>query len=168
VLLSVLGCQPATSDWVKLEPPVAAPGFSLPALDGGQISLKEQGGKVVIMEYWATWCGPCRFSTPSLEVIYRRFKDRGVTALLINAGESPERIRKWAERRFTAPILLDANGEVARLYGVEGIPRLFVIDQQGRIVYDRAGYSGGLEHNLSLILTEMLANGSPASAAEHG
>lgn len=166
--LMVLGaCGPGASDWMKLDPPVAAPGFSLPTLDGGRVSLAEQRGKVVIMEFWATWCGPCRFSTPSLEAVYRKFKDRGVTVLLINAGEAPERIRKWAERRFTAPILLDEQGEAAELYSVNGIPRLLVVDQQGRIVYDHEGYSGGLEYNLGLVLTEMLAP-VPAPAPADG
>ncbi|MBI3324277.1 MAG: TlpA family protein disulfide reductase [Candidatus Omnitrophica bacterium] len=168
LVLAYAGCEPGGSDWVKLNPPVAAPGFSLPTLDGGRVSLAEQRDKVVVMEFWATWCGPCRFSTPSLDAIYRNFKDRGVTVLLINAGEPPERVRKWAEHRFAAPILLDQQGEAANLYHVEGIPRLFVIDQQGRIIYDHAGYAGGLEFNLGMILKELLANGSVPAQTPHG
>lgn len=158
-LLGSLGCQPSAPDWPRVNPPVAAPDFTLPTLDGGRVHLADYQGHVVVMEFWATWCGPCRFSTPSLEVIYRKFRNRGVVVLLINAGESPDRIRAWAARRFTAPILLDHGGVVQRLYHLEGIPRLFVIDQAGQIVYDKHGYRGGLEHNLNLILNELLATG---------
>ncbi len=117
------------------------------------------------MEFWATWCGPCRFSLPSLEVIYKRYRNRGVTVLLINDGETPEAVRKWAKRRFTAPILLDQSQEVVNRYGVTGIPRLFIVDQDGRLIYAHEGYGGGLEKNLSLILEELL---TPKSKTTHG
>ena len=83
-----------------------------------------------------------------------------MTVLLINQGETPEVVRKWAENRFTAPILLDQEGRVGRQYHVEGIPRLFIIDQEGRLVYAHEGYGGGLEHNLTLILDELLTHAS--------
>ena len=153
------GCQPSTSDWPRVTPSVPAPDFTLPTLDGGTVTLADQRGRVVIMEFWATWCPPCRYSTPSLEAIHRRYRNRGVTVLLINAGESVERIKAWAERRFTAPILLDEEGQVAQLYQVSGVPQLFVVDQDGQIVYDRSGYRGGLEHNLKVILNELLGEG---------
>lgn len=161
-LLVVAGCEPAASNWTPLEPSVPAPEFSLPALGGGRVSLSDVRGQVVIMEFWATWCGPCHYSTPSLEAIYRAYHHRGVTVLLVNAGESAEDVRAWAGQRFTAPILLDEDGQVARLYQVHGIPRLLVIDQGGQIRYDRSGYAGGLELNLKLILTDLLAEARPA------
>ncbi len=161
-LLLLAGCEPAASNWTRLEPSVPAPEFTLPALDGGTVSLSDLRGQVVIMEFWATWCGPCHYSTPSLEVIYRAYHPRGVTVLLVNAGESAEDVRAWAGTRFTAPILLDEDGRVARLYQVHGIPRLLVIDQGGQILYDRSGYAGGLELNLKLILKDLLAEVRPA------
>lgn len=84
------------------------------------------------------------------------FRNRGVVVLLINQGETAETIQRWAEKRFTAPILLDREFQVARLYGVHSIPRLFVIDQEGRIVYDKSGYRGGLESNLTAVLSRLL------------
>jgi thiol-disulfide isomerase/thioredoxin len=158
VSLLLAGCGPETisRDWHRLEPRIPAGDFTLPQLDGDAVTLSEQRGKVVIMEFWATWCGPCRYSTPSLDVIYKQYRDRGVTVLLINEGESADRVRAWAGQRFTAPILLDQAGEIGRLYHLRGIPRLFVIDQDGDIVYDHAGYRGGLEFNLKLILKELL------------
>lgn len=164
-LCVVAGCAPddITSDWHRIEPRPEAPAFTLTQLDGGEVSLADYRGKVVIMEFWATWCGPCRFSLPSLEVIYKRFRDRGVTVLMINQDEPVEMIRQWAGKRFTAPILLDQDGGVAQRYGVRGIPRLFIIDQDGRLVYAHEGYGGGLERNLSLILEALLP-----MASDHG
>jgi len=108
------------------------------------------------MEFWATWCGPCRFSTPSLDVIYRKFRDRGVMVWLINEGEASERIHRWVNGRFQAPILLDQDTRVGYRYGVQGIPQLFVVDQAGQIAYVRSGYGGGLERDLSAILNDLL------------
>ena len=160
-LLALVGCEPEgiTSDWKRLESPVPAPDFTLPQIDGGAVHFADLQGRVVIMEFWATWCGPCRFSLPSLEVIYTRYRDRGVSVLLVNEGEAADRVRAWAERRFTAPILLDQRRAVADLYRVAGIPRLFVVDQQGKIMYAHQGYGGGLEHNLTLILDDLLKSG---------
>ena len=166
LLVAVLaGCAPneITSDWHRIEPRPAAPEYSLQQLDGGMVSLSDFRGKIVIMECWATWCGPCRFSLPSLEVIYKRFEDRGVVVLLINQDEPPDKVRAWANNRFTAPILLDEGGGVAAQYGVRGIPRLFIIDGDGKLAYAHEGYGGGLERNLSLILEQLL---SPAG--DHG
>lgn len=162
--LCVAGCAPEATNWVRVEPSVAAPDFTLTQLQTGQpVRLSELRGRIVLMELWATWCGPCRFSTPSMDAIYRRYRERGVVALLVNEGEPAETVRKWVGRRFAAPVLLDLEGRVGRLYGVQGIPRLFVIDQQGRILYDRSGYRGGLERDLTAILNELLAGGPSAS-----
>ena len=162
-ILLMLGCsaEGITSDGHRVESPMPAPDFSLQQLNGSAVTLSGLQGRVVIMEFWATWCGPCRFSLPSLEVIYKRYRDRGVTVLLINDGETPEAVRKWAERRFTAPILLDQSQDVVKRYGVSGIPRLFIVDQRGQIIYAHEGYGGGLERNLSLILDGLLAANQP-------
>ncbi len=166
IALVSVGCgAPLTSEWKRLEPSVPAADFTLEQLDGGPVSLQDYRGRIVVMEFWATWCGPCRMSTPSLEVVYKRFRERGVAVLLVNAGEEPATVRKWAERRFTAPILIDQNGRVGRLYKVQGIPSLFILDQAGQIVYAESGYGGGLERNLTLILEELLK--APADA-DHG
>lgn len=167
-LLPAMGCgSPKTvgKDWQRIDPQVAAADFTLPQLAGDPVSLSDYRGRVVVMEFWATWCGPCRFSLPSLEVIYKKFRDRGVSVLLINAGESPDEIRKWAQQRYTAPMLLDRDGEAAQRFNVQGIPRLFIVDQEGRLVYAHEGYGGGLERNLGLILEQLV---SGRAKADHG
>ena len=158
VVSGMIGCTPEgiTRDWKRVEPPVEAPAFALPTLDGGTIRLSDLRGQVVIMEFWATWCGPCRGSLPSLEAVYKRNRDRGVTVLLVNQAEPVATIRKWLGKRFTAPILLDADGQLSRAYRIQSIPRLFIVDQAGRLVYEHSGYGGGLERNLRLILEDLL------------
>ena len=155
-MMLTVSCGSSTTEWRRIDPAIPAPEFTLPQLDGPRVLLSDYRGQVVIMEFWATWCGPCRFSTPSVDAIYRAYRSRGVTALLINEGESANQVRAWAKRRFVAPILLDEDGQVARQYGLVGIPRLFIVDQAGQIVYDHSGYGGGLEQNLKVILEEML------------
>ncbi len=168
-LVAICGCESDAigRDWKRIEPRVPAKDFTLPRLGGGRVQLSDLRGRIVIMEFWATWCGPCRFSLPSLDVIYRRYRDRGVTVLLLNQGEAAAQVQRWVERRFAAPILLDANGEVAARYKVDGIPRLFIVGQDGQLVYEHAGYGGGLEHNLTLIL-EALLQGHQRQAVSKG
>ena len=161
--LLIAGCGPEGigADWKRLEPRVPAVDFELPQLDGPPVKLSDYRGRVVVMEFWATWCGPCQFSLPSLEVMSKRYRDRGVSVLLINEGESAEAARKWAGKRFTSPILLDQRQEVGARYHVSGIPRLFVVDQEGRLAYAHEGYGGGLERNLKLIFEALLAPSAP-------
>jgi len=159
-LLVFIGCKPAgiSSEWERVEPPRAAADFTLPQLNGDPVSLSALRGRPVVMEFWATWCAPCRYSTPSLEAVYRRYQDRGVVVLLVNQGESAEQIRAWSGKRFTAPMLLDHDGAVAGRYGVVGIPRLFILDRDGHIIFDHSGYAGGLERNLHVILDHLLTH----------
>jgi peroxiredoxin len=158
LLLAVAGagCGAETSDWTPLPQPMAAPDFSLPRLGGGSLRLAELRGRVVLMEFWATWCAPCRYSTPSMDVTYRKFRGQGVEVLLINAGESEETVRQWAGARFAAPILLDRDGAAQAAFAVVGLPTLFVIDREGMIRYVQSGYAGGLERNLRVVLKDLL------------
>ena len=162
--LAATGCGSSAPEWPRVDPPVAAPDFTLQQLDGPTVRLSDLRSRVVVMAFWATCFGPCRFSTPSLDVIYRKFKDRGVTVLLINQGEEPDTVRRWVDGRFQAPILLDRDRQVAMRYGVQGIPRLFIVNQAGQILYARSGYGGDLERDLSAILNDLLA----APAVDHG
>ena len=166
LLVLLLGGCADSGEWTRLEPPRPAADFTLPQLDGPPITLSELRGRVVLVEFWATWCGPCQMSTPSLDVIYRRYRDKGVSVLLVNQGESADEIRAWKkQRKLQAPILMDEKMEVSRLYQVTGIPTLLIIDQAGQLLYEHGGYEGRLEHNLKLVLDQLLA---PAVPVAHG
>ena len=159
ILVAAGGCEPTdvTSDWRRIDPPIAAAPFTLPQLDGPDVTLTALRGRIVVMDFWATWCGPCRFSLPSLEVIAKRYRDRNVSVLLVNMDEDPKKVREWVEQRYTTPILLDQEGTVAEQYHVDSLPQTFVMDTEGRIVWAHGGYGGGLEATLSQILDELLA-----------
>ena len=159
------GCNTElSSDWQRINPPRPAEEFTLPQLNGPPVSLASLRGRIVIVEFWATWCGPCRSSGPSLDLISRTYKDRGVSVLLVNVGESPEQVREWVGNRYAATILLDREGLVSGSYGVSGIPRLFILNREGRILYDHGGYGGGLEQSLTLMLDKLLAEGQDTDA----
>ncbi len=156
--LFLAGCNAElSSEWQRLDPPRPVRDFTLPQLDGPEVSLASLRGRIVIMEFWATWCGPCQYSGPSLDVIYRKYKNRGVSVLLINSGQSADEVRKWAKGKYAATMLLDQSALVSGSYGVSGIPRLFILDREGRVLYDHGGYRGGLEQSLKTILDGLLA-----------
>lgn len=169
--LALAGCEPAglSSSWQRIDPPQPAPDFALQTLAGDTVRLSSFKGRIVLVEFWATWCGPCRFSTPSLDAMYRKYSEKGVSALLVNQAEEPEVVRQWAGKRFMAPILLDRQNAVGTMYQATSLPTLVVVDHEGRMVYRKEGYGGGLEAQLKIVLDELLTpQGSDPAQAEKG
>jgi len=113
-----------------------APSFKLRNIKGNYESLESYRGKVVVLNFWATWCAPCRIEMPSFEKLYRRYRSEGVTVLAITLDKNSEnKIKSFVdEYGLSFPILLDEKGEVERLYPSMTIPFTYVIDRQGRIV----------------------------------
>ena len=112
-----------------------APDFSLPTPEGKTVALTQLRGKVVFLNFWATWCPPCRVEMPSMERLYKEFKDQGLVILAIDMGESPKLVSRFmSEFRLSFPALLDVDMRVAALYRVRGIPATFLIDRNGRMV----------------------------------
>lgn len=109
--------------------------FTLTDLDGKKWVLQELRGKVVIVNFWATWCPPCRKELPTLKLIYDRFKDRGLLILAIS-GEQPSTVRKFAvQNNITFPVLLDGGKKVEEeAFHVSGFPVNFIFDRSGRLV----------------------------------
>jgi peroxiredoxin len=108
--------------------------FTLTELGGKTWTLKEQRGKVVLLNFWATWCPPCRKEMPDLETLYQQFKDQGLVILAIS-DEDAGKVRPFvAQRKVTYPILLDPGRKVNELFQIEGIPKTFVYDRNGKLV----------------------------------
>lgn len=108
--------------------------FTLADLDGKQWALKDLHGKVVLVNFWATWCPPCRKEMPDLETLYQRFKDQGLVVLAIS-DEATDKVKPFlAARKVSYPVLLDPGRKVNRLFHIEGIPKSFVYDRQGKLV----------------------------------
>jgi peroxiredoxin len=108
--------------------------FTLTELGGKTWTLKEQRGKVVVLNFWATWCPPCRKEMPDLETLYKQFKDQGLVILAIS-DEDAGKVRPFvAEQKVTYPILLDPGRKVNELFQIQGIPKTFVYDRNGKLV----------------------------------
>jgi len=108
--------------------------FTLTDLQGKSWTLSELRGKVVLVNFWATWCPPCRKEMPDLEALYSRFKDQGLVILAISDEEAGNVQPFIAERKITYPVMLDPGRKVNELFQVDGIPKSFVYNREGKLV----------------------------------
>jgi len=135
-----------------------ATNFCLKGLEGRDVELKDFNGKLVFINFWATWCGPCKEELPSMEVLYREFKDRGFVLLAISVDYGGTTLVKEfiANSRYTFPVLLDPNCETLDLYHIKGIPTTLIIDRKGkwvgRVVGPRNWQSSDARSILNLLL----------------
>lgn len=138
---------------ILLNPAVAgeggepAPDFELARENGQLISLSELRGQVVMINFWASWCGPCRQEMPLLEQIHERYEPLGFTLLGVNVEEnSADAISFLEERPVSFPILFDPSNEVSKLYDVIAMPSTVLIDRQGNVRHLHHGYKPGYEN----------------------
>jgi peroxiredoxin len=108
--------------------------FTLPDLAGKTWHLADLRGKVVLVNFWATWCPPCRKEMPDLQALYEKYKDQGFVVLAISDEEAAKVTPFIAERKIGYPVLLDPGRKVHELFQVEGIPKSFVYDREGKLV----------------------------------
>ena len=125
-----------------------APNFKLSDLSGRQVSLEQFRGRIVMLDFWATWCGPCRMTMPVLEKLQREYPN-DLTLLAINVAEPPDQVRHYvAGRNISSTILLDEDGRVGEAYGSESIPMQVLIDQKGIVRRVTVGYTPRLAEQL--------------------
>ncbi|NNJ72856.1 MAG: TlpA family protein disulfide reductase [Enterobacterales bacterium] len=120
--------------------------FTLPSRSGENVRLQELTGQVVLVNFWASWCGPCRKELPKLEELHQKYKDMGVTILGINIDENLElsqRLLKDVEVNF--PVLYDFDNKVSKPYDISAMPSTFLIDKSGNFRYKHLGYLDGYE-----------------------
>jgi len=121
---------------------VPAPDFTLEDMDGKKFSLKDYRGKVVLLNFWATWCPPCRREIPSMERIYEHFKDKDFVVLALNQMEDIDPVFIYLgglEVSPTFPVLFDKDSSVSRAYEVLGLPTTYLIDKNGTIRFRAIG-----------------------------
>ena len=117
-----------------------ASGFTLEALDGSSVSLGEYRGNVVLINFWATWCPPCRAEIPDIENVYRARQDDGFVVLGVSVEESREAVAPFVEAMgMTYPVLLDERGQVLKMYRAIGLPMSVLLDQDGVIQVRHVG-----------------------------
>ena len=146
-VLLVVGCSSPAPQVGK-----PAPDFQLPNLEGQVVSLSDFRGKPVLLNFWATWCSPCRFEMPFIQSIFEESSDTGLVILAVNIGETPSRVRDFIQSgNFSFLVLLDTNQDVALEYNIRGIPTTFFIDKEGVIQVIKVGaFSSMLEIKRSL------------------
>ena len=125
-----------------------APDFTLPDHSGLAVSLSELHGQVVMINFWASWCGPCRQEMPLLEQIHQRYEPLGFTLLGVNVEEDSSDAKAFLEDRpVSFPILYDPDNGVSKLYDVIAMPSTVLIDRQGNVRYLHHGFKPGYEND---------------------
>ncbi|MDR0311989.1 MAG: TlpA family protein disulfide reductase [Treponema sp.] len=122
--------------------------FTLPLLSSESVpealrkvqSLSALKGKVVFLNFWATWCGPCRVEMPSMETLYLKYKDKGFEILAVNSGERNSEVMSFmTSYGLSFPTVLDTDGTVSRFYGIQAIPTSYLIDREGNMILRLVG-----------------------------
>ena len=146
LILSCLGTARAEQalghDLAPLPKPTPAPAFTLQDGDGNSVSLADYKGKVVLLNFWGTWCPPCRHEMPSIERVYKHLHKKGFVVLAINQTETPDDVFIFTSQLPVEPtfkILYDKKSDVAGKYGVVGLPTSLLIDKHGMIRYRAIG-----------------------------
>jgi thiol-disulfide isomerase/thioredoxin len=139
----------------------AAPEVVFHRADGEQVRVSDFKGKVLLVDFWASWCVPCKASFPALDAIYREYQPRGVEVLAVNLDED----RRHADGFLAAhphrmPVMFDPKGVTPEAFGVKGMPTSYVIDRAGSIRFIHVGYSGNVNASYRQEITQLLAEPS--------
>lgn len=125
----------------------AASDFTLKSKNGGNIRLQDLRGEVVMLNFWASWCGPCRQEMPLMDEIYKNYKDLGFTILAVNVDEdSADADRFLASVPVSFPVVYDNQSKVSEMYNVDAMPTTVLIDRDGNKRFLHRGYKDGYEH----------------------
>lgn len=140
------------SGWLMMLPAMAevtsgaAPDFTLKSASGANLKLSEYRGEVVLINFWASWCGPCRQEMPALDELHSRYRLLGFTVLGVNVEEDSRKAREvLADLQVGFPVLFDDHSTVSRLYDIVAMPSTVLVDRNGNIRYLHKGYQPGLE-----------------------
>ena len=135
----------------------SAPDFTLKRVDGRNLRLSEYRGEVVLINFWASWCGPCRQEMPILSDLHERYKSLGFTVLGINVEEdSTDARRLLGKMPVSFPVLLDNTSSVSKQYDVVAMPSTVLVDRNGNMRYLHKGYKPGLEEQYLRQVRELI------------
>lgn len=130
----------ATAPLTRLEHEIAAPDFKLADLDGETHSLASYQGKPLIINFWATWCPPCRAELPSMNRAWQKIKGEGINMIAVNVGESEDTVFAFmGQYPIDFTVLLDETGEIINQWPIKGLPTTFVLNKEGKLVYRAIG-----------------------------
>jgi len=144
--LSLAAAAPQALLAASVGPGSSAPAFQLPAAAGNAVGMDDLKGQVVLINFWASWCGPCRQEMPILEQMYRKYKTAGFTLLGVNVEpKSGDAVGFLKSTPVSFPILFDTQSKVSTLYEVSGMPSTVIVDRKGKVRYIHHGYKPGDE-----------------------
>ena len=124
-----------------------APGFALNSSSGKALNLADLKGQIVLVNFWASWCGPCRKEMPILEQLNKQYRTKGVTLVGVNVEPDSAAAVNWLKATpVSFPILFDTDSRVSKLYQVEGMPNTVILDRKGNVRYIHRGYQPGAEN----------------------
>ena len=133
--------------WAAAADAPQAPAFTLQSVDGKTVSLSQFKGDVVMINFWASWCGPCRQEMPLLDDIYKQYKDMGFVLLGVNVEPDAQSADAWLKKTpVSYPILYDPKSQVSQLYQVQAMPTTVIVDRQGNVRFVHNGYLPGDEN----------------------
>lgn len=143
-ILTFAGCYRLPLDERNVQVGQEAPLFKLPDLNGNEVSLGQYKGKIVLIDFWATYCEPCRMTMPLLERLQKEYSN-DMVLLAVNLGDTIDAVREFIQRNnLNSEILLDERGEVGSVYGANQIPIQFLIDKKGIVRHIQLGYSAAM------------------------
>jgi peroxiredoxin len=138
---------------------VSAPDFTLKGLHGNTVNLQGLRGKVVFLNFWATWCPPCRLEMPTMEELHKEFSSQGLVILAINFQEAPKEIKEFfKEHNLTFTTLLDREGKVFDLYKAWSLPTTYFVNKDGEIVGRVIGYRDWHGEQAKAFFRQLLEN----------
>ena len=140
--LTAAELPPLTHGLTTIKNQQAAPDLKLMDMDDQEVSLSDLRGKVVVVNFWATWCPPCRREMPSLERLYQESKEKGITVLAVNVAEDLETVFSFMgtiEPQPSFPMLFDKDASTLNAWGVKGLPTTYVVSPDGQLAYRAVG-----------------------------
>ena len=139
-LLAFSVCMAFSVNTFAVEPGTKAPDFDLPGTQG-QVKLSKSAGSVVYVDFWASWCGPCRQSFSWMNETQEKYRDKGLTIICVNLDAKNDDAKKFLAQtpaKFT--IAFDSKGEVPKTYGVKGMPTSYLIGRDGKVIFQHLGF----------------------------
>ena len=150
-IIALWGCEKPDTE----EPRVMGD-FTLNDIEGNEVSLKALRGKVVMLEFWATWCPPCRMSVPELKQLHENMKGEDFTILAIAVEDTLSKVKRFVEEREIEYTVLMDNKGIDKLYRVSSIPTTIVLDKEGNVVHNQRGFAPGMFVDLEKDIRKLL------------
>jgi peroxiredoxin len=156
-LLLGAGLLTGATTMAKTTPVKAAPDFTLRSLSGDNVKLSELRGNVVMINFWASWCGPCRQEMPLLEQLYQRYSALGFELLGVNVEQDVDDAKRWlADRPVSFPVLLDPDNRLSKIYQVKAMPSTILVDRDGNVRHLHRGYKPGDENTYQDLVRSLI------------